>query len=135
MDQGPLGLHITTTLPFEEAERTVTEALKAEGFGILTRIDVTATLAAKIDAQIEPYVILGACNPSLAYQALSVWRGFGLLMPCNVLVQDTGEHRVVQAFDPLTIEQARAVPEIEPIMRQVRESMGRVLEAVEGSTP
>jgi uncharacterized protein (DUF302 family) len=134
MEHGPLGIHITSTLPFEEAERAVTEALKAEGFGVLTRIDVTATLEARIGATIEPYVILGACNPGLAHRALSVWRGFGLLMPCNVLVQDAGDHRVVQAFDPLSIEQASAFPDIEPIARQIRESMTRALAAVEAAT-
>lgn len=131
MDQGPLGIHITTALSFADAEREVRAALATEGFGVLTLVDVTATLREKIGATIEPYTILGACNPKLAHQALEVWRGFGLLMPCNVVVQDVGTHRVVQAFDPLTLPQARDAPEIEPIARQVNEAMRRVLARVE----
>lgn len=131
MEQGALGLHVTTALPFAEADRAVREALKAEGFGVLTEIDVTATLKDKIGAEIEPYRILGACNPKLANEALGIWRGFGLLMPCNVIVQDAGDHRVVMAFDPLTLQQARDVPEIEPIAAQIRAALGRALAAVE----
>jgi uncharacterized protein (DUF302 family) len=131
MEQGPLGIHITTALSFADAEREVRAALATEGFGVLTFVDVTATLREKIGATIEPFTILGACNPKLAHQALEVWRGFGLLMPCNVVVQDVGTHRVVQAFDPLTLPQARDVPEIESIARQLTESMRRVLARVE----
>lgn len=133
MEQGPLGLHATTALPFAEADRAVREALKAEGFGVLTEIDVTSTLREKIGAEIEPYRILGACNPRLANEALRIWRGFGLLMPCNVVVQDAGDHRVVMAFDPLTVQQARDVPEVTLIATQIREALRRALAAVEAA--
>src|SRR3970040_1690807 len=92
----------TLPLPFEAAITRATEALKQEGFGILTEIDVQQTLKKKLDIDFHPYRILGACNPSLAYQALQVEDKVGTMLPCNVIVQDIGGGFVeVSAVDPV----------------------------------
>jgi len=88
-------------LPFQEAVEKVTEALAAEGFGILTEIDVRETLKKKIDVDFRNYVILGACNPPFAYQTLQVEEQIGLMLPCNVVVQDGGDGTsIVSALNP-----------------------------------
>jgi uncharacterized protein (DUF302 family) len=87
-------------VPFEEAIERATAALKAEGFGVLTRIDVHSTFREKINVDFRKYVILGACNPPLAHRALSANADVGLLLPCNVTVQEEGGKAVVTAVDP-----------------------------------
>jgi uncharacterized protein (DUF302 family) len=87
------GFGTTIAVPYEEAIERAKAALKVEGFGVLTEIDVRRTLKEKIDADFEPYVILGACNPQLAYRALQAEHEIGLLLPCNVIVHDEGEGR------------------------------------------
>jgi uncharacterized protein (DUF302 family) len=82
------GFGTTLDLPFAEAVERTTGALKAEGFGVLSTIDVRQTMREKLDVAFEPYVILGACNPQLAQRALSAERGVGLLLPCNVIVHE-----------------------------------------------
>jgi len=95
------GQGIELLLPYSEAVQAVKAALKEQGFGVLTEIDVKATMREKIDRDIEGYVILGACNPHLASQALDVDRRIGLLLPCNVVVRDGGNGRtVVEVLDP-----------------------------------
>ena len=88
MEQTALGIRVETRLGFAEAEARVRETLAAEGFGVLTEIDVAATLAGKLSIDFEPYKILGACNPEYAYRALQAWRSFGVLLPCNVVIED-----------------------------------------------
>jgi uncharacterized protein (DUF302 family) len=89
-------------LGFDEAVRRVTEALKREGFGIITEIDVTSTLKSKINVEFRPYRILGACNPALAYEALQLEDKVGTMLPCNVIVQELAPGRVeVAAVDPV----------------------------------
>ncbi|MFG2565250.1 DUF302 domain-containing protein [Streptomyces sp. NPDC048567] len=88
---------------FEEAVTAVREALAEQGFGILTEIDVRATLKEKLGHDMENYLILGACNPPLAHQAIEVDRSIGLLLPCNVVVRSDGARTVVQALDPATM--------------------------------
>jgi uncharacterized protein (DUF302 family) len=96
-----IGIRTTLNLSFEQAIQKTTEALKAEGFGVLTQIDMQATLKQKLDADFRRYVILGACNPMLAHRALSANLDVGLLLPCNVTVYEEGDRSVVTAVDPV----------------------------------
>ena len=96
-----IGIRATLNLPYEQAVQKTTDALKAEGFGVLTQIDVKATLKQKVNADFRRYVILGACNPALAHRALSANLNVGLLLPCNVTVYEEGDGSVVTAADPV----------------------------------
>src|SRR5574338_912916 len=96
-----IGICTTLKTSFEQAIQKTTDALKTEGFGVLTQIDVKTTLKEKINVDFRRYVILGACNPTLAHRALSANPDVGLLLPCNVSVQDTENGIVVTAVDPL----------------------------------
>ena len=96
-----IGFRTTLDLPYEQAVQKTTDALMAEGFGVLTQIDVQATLKQKINADFRRYVILGACNPTLAYRALSANLDVGLLLPCNVTVYEEGNRTVVAAVNPV----------------------------------
>jgi uncharacterized protein (DUF302 family) len=126
---------ISASIPIDYAaavERT-REALAAEGFGVLSEIDVAATLKAKLGVDFRPYVILGACNPALAHRALTAERDIGLLLPCNVIVyaEDDPERSVVAVMDPVEALQLTGREEIRPIAEEVRERLTRALEAVE----
>jgi uncharacterized protein (DUF302 family) len=96
-----IGIRTTLNLPYEQAIQKTTDALKVEGFGVLTQIDVQSTLKQKINADFRRYVILGACNPALAHRALSANLDVGLLLPCNVIVYEEGNGSIVTAVDPL----------------------------------
>ncbi len=96
----PYGFGTTLPVPYEEAIPRVKEALKAEGFGVLTEIDVRQTLREKLGAEMEPYIILGACNPPLSHRALEQERDIGLLLPCNVVVRAEGNGSRVEVADP-----------------------------------
>jgi uncharacterized protein (DUF302 family) len=109
------GKGVKLTLNFSEAVPEVKAAFAAQGSGTLTEIDVQATLQAKIDAHIEPYMILGACNPQLAHQALEVTRDIGLLLPCNVVVRQDDGGVMVQALDPSLIATLPGDPALQPI--------------------
>lgn len=98
-----IGMRARINLPYEQAVQKTTDALKAEGFGVLTQIDVKATLKQKINADFRRYVILGACNPPLAYRALSANLDVGMLLPCNVTVYEEGDGAVVTAVDPVEV--------------------------------
>jgi len=126
------GLQARLTAPYDEAVEKVTAALKTEGFGVLTEIDVKATLKKKLDVDFRPYVILGACNPPLAHQALSVEPDIGLLLPCNVIVYatDDPQRSLVAAIDPVTQLETTGNKQIGPVARQVRGKMERVLEGI-----
>ncbi len=111
----------TVSVPFDEAIEQVTEALKENGFGVLTTIDVKTTLKNKIDVDFRPYTILGACNPKFAYQALQSEDKIGAMLPCNVVVQQTDDGRVeVSAVDPVASMQAIENPALGSIAKQVQ---------------
>jgi uncharacterized protein (DUF302 family) len=119
----------TIDTPFDEAIAKVTNALKEEGFGVLTEIDVKATLKKKLDVDFRRYQILGACNPQYAYQALQSEKMVGTMLPCNVIVQETEEGRSqVAAIDPIASMQAIDNPALADIANVIRAKLRRVVE-------
>ncbi|QMU18967.1 DUF302 domain-containing protein [Gordonia rubripertincta] len=113
-----LALATTLTVPFDEAVERTRAALADQGFGVLTEIDVRATLKTKLDEDMEPYLILGACNPPLAHRALGVQRQIGLLLPCNVVVRANPDHpgtTLVEAMNPALMVQVSGEPELESV--------------------
>jgi len=118
-------------LGFDEAIETVTEELGKEGFGVLTEIDVAATMKKKLDEDMPPYRILGACNPTLAHQAVTAVPEIGLLLPCNVLVRQEADGQVRVSFmDPESVLGMVDHPGVEPLAVQVKEKLQRVLAAL-----
>jgi uncharacterized protein (DUF302 family) len=118
-------------LTFGEAVDRVTEELKKEGFGVLTEIDVRATLKKKLDVDFRDYRILGTCNPPFAYEALQAEERIGLMLPCNVIVQVTpGGATEVAAIDPAASMAAVDNPALQPIGLKVREKLRKVIEAL-----
>jgi uncharacterized protein (DUF302 family) len=126
------GLRTMVPLAYDRAVERTREELAAEGFGVLTEIDVRAVMKKKLEVDFRPYVILGACNPPLAHQALSVEREIGLLLPCNVVVYAGDEEgtSVVAAMDPEAALELADNPEIVPLASEVKQRMRRVLERV-----
>ncbi|MGY4103097.1 DUF302 domain-containing protein [Nocardia sp. R16R-3T] len=123
-------LLVRVPTPFADTVAAVRAALADQGFGVLTEIDVRATLRAKLDVDMEDYLILGACNPKLAHQALGVDRQLGLLLPCNVVVRTDNDATVVEAVDPdILIAHARQ-PGLQPIAQQARAGLAAALAAV-----
>lgn len=113
--------------PYEEAIEKVTAALKEEGFGVLTEIDVKKTLKEKIGAEFRKYVILGACNPNLSHKVLSEDLAVGLLLPCNAIVYEDDDGSVVSIGDPNEIMQVAANPALEPVAQEARARLQRVI--------
>lgn len=124
------GLQARLTAPYEAAVEKVTEALKTEGFGVLTEIDVKATLKKKIDADFRRYVILGACNPHLAHRALQAELDLGLLLPCNVIVYEDAGGSMVSIIDPVSMVEMTGNPELETVAKEADERLRRVLAAL-----
>ena len=117
--------------PFDAAIEKVTAELTNEGFGVLSDIDVAAKMKEKLDKDMPRYRILGACNPALAYQAISAVEDIGLLLPCNVLVREDGEGQVhVDFMDPVSVMSLVNDPGVEPLANDVRTRLERVLEAL-----
>ncbi len=118
-------------LGFEAAVAKVTEELKREGFGVLTEIDVRETLKKKLDVEFRPYRILGACNPPFAHKALQAEDKVGLLLPCNVIVQQVSEGEVeIAAIDPVAAMQATGNDRLAPIAAEVQAKLRRVIAAL-----
>lgn len=124
------GLRRRTSLPYEEADARVRELLKEQGFGVLTEIDVKSTLKQKLDKEFRRYVILGACNPPLAYQALSAETDIGLLLPCNVIVYEEGGGSVVAALDPQRMMELTGNPALSDVAAEARRRLEAVLNAL-----
>ncbi len=116
---------------FEEVLEKVTSSLKNEGFGILTEIDVKETLKKKLDVEFRKYKILGACNPPFAYRALQAEDKIGIMLPCNVIVQETGNREIeVAAVDPVASMKAIENPGLYEIAHQVQEKLKNIVEGL-----
>ncbi|NIJ11390.1 uncharacterized protein (DUF302 family) [Saccharomonospora amisosensis] len=116
--------------PIEQAEDRVRAALAEQGFGVLTEIDVQATLRDKLGEETEPYRILGACNPQLAHRALGVDNRIGLLLPCNVVLRSEGEATVVEALDPQVMVSVPDEPRLQPIADEAGRRLRDALRAL-----
>ena len=126
-----LGFQSILNLPYEMALEKVTEALKAEGFGILTSIDVKETMKKKLDVDFRKYTILGACNPPLANRSLTARPDVGLLLPCNVIVYEEGPGTVVNIIDPMSMVNFIPDEALEVVAREAAERLKRVSAALQ----
>jgi uncharacterized protein (DUF302 family) len=126
-----LGFQSTLNLSYEAALEKVTAALKAEGFGVLTSIDVKETMKKKLDVDFRKYTILGACNPPLAHKALTARPEVGLLLPCNVIVYEQGDGTVVNIIDPISMLAFIQDPGLEEVAQEARMRLKRVSAAIQ----
>ncbi len=124
------GTTVVVDRPFCDVVAALRSALADQGFGVLTEIDVQATMKAKLDADLEPYLILGACNPPLAYRALQAEASVGLLLPCNVIVRQTDRGTVVEAIDPMSMVGITGSPALQPVVDEVADRLKAVLAAI-----
>jgi uncharacterized protein (DUF302 family) len=122
------GNSITINAPFADTVERVRDELKTEGFGVLTEIDVTATLRDKLGEQIEDYIILGACNPPLAHRALQIDRSLGLLLPCNVVVRAVEGATMVEALDPQLMVGLSDQPQLKAVVDDAAARLDRALQ-------
>ena len=124
-------LATTVGLPFDDAILQTEAALKEQGFGIISRIDIQDTLKTKLDVEFRRYTILGACNPNLAYQALQIEDKVGTMLPCNVVVQQQGDGQIeVAAINPVASMQAIDNPELKQAAAVVRDKLSKVMETL-----
>jgi len=131
LEETRYGLRATVKASYDATVAAAREALAGEGFGVLTEIDVRATLKKKLDVDFMPYIILGACNPPLAHRALTAEPDIGLLLPCNVVVYaPPGEDVVVAAIDPVAQLRLSGNPALELVANDVRSRLQRVVDAV-----
>ncbi|MCZ2222698.1 MAG: DUF302 domain-containing protein [Chitinophagales bacterium] len=121
----------TLTSTLDNAKEKVVEALKTEGFGVLTEIDIRSTLKKKLDVDFRPYIILGACNPHFAYEALQAEEHIGTMLPCNVIIQEDKNGNIeVSAVDPIASMQAIKNNHLEKVATEVREKLQRVIKSL-----
>ncbi len=121
----------TIELSYEKAIEKITTALKVEGFGILTEIDVKETLKKKLNVDFEKYKILGACNPPFAKKALDIDRSVGTLLPCNVYVQEVAENKTkVSAIDPMKMFQILPIKDLENIAQEIQARLTRAINSL-----
>ncbi len=118
----------------EQAKELTTKALAAEGFGVLTEIDVAATFRKKLDVEFRPYLILGACNPNLAFRALQIDPQAGLLLPCNVVIQAVDDSALVSFLAPRSMFSIVDRPELEPVVADAEARLHRVAAALRGAS-
>ncbi|MGD2166252.1 MAG: DUF302 domain-containing protein [Anaerolineae bacterium] len=123
-------LRTRLALPYEEAVQAVVNVLKDEGFGVLTEVDVRATLKKKLDADFRKYVIMGVCNPQLAHQALKTDLSIGLLLPCNVVVYEEGGESVVAFLDPISMLGVVENPSLVPVAEEARKRLKRAIDSL-----
>lgn len=127
-----IGIHVHLNTDIETAQARTTEALKTEGFGVLTEIDVKETMKKKLDISVDPYKILGACNPVLAHQALTIAPEVGLLLPCNVTIRQLADGTCdVALIDPLVMLGVIAHPDLKVVAEEARARLERVAAALE----
>lgn len=124
------GSSVTLQRPFHDVVAAVRTALATQGFGVLTEIDVQATMKAKIDVEMAPYLILGACNPQLAYRGLQADPSLGLLLPCNVIVRQTDEGTIVAAIDPMTMVSVSGDTALQPVADEAAGKLSAALAAL-----
>ena len=124
------GMTIHTSIPFADAVASVRDALKAQGFGVLTEIDVKATLRDKLGQDIEDYLILGACNPPLAHRALDADRKIGLLLPCNVVVRTADGQTIIEALNPQVMVEVAGQPSLKPVADEATSRIRAALDSV-----
>ena len=132
MKDSPVAFQTASTLSFDEAVAAARAALAAEGFGVLTEIDVQATLKKKLDVDREPYLILGACHPASAHRALTAAPEVGVLLPCNVTVSVEGGTTVIRAMDPSAVMGLVSAPELAAVGQEIGGKLRRVLDACRG---
>ena len=125
------GITIRTQFPFAEAVARVREALKAQGFGVLTEINVRATLRDKLGQDIEDYLILGACNPPLAHRALDADRKIGLLLPCNVVVRTAGGQTIIEALNPQVMVEVADQSSLKPVADEATTRIRAALDSLQ----
>ncbi|MGE5135089.1 MAG: DUF302 domain-containing protein [Gemmatimonadota bacterium] len=124
------GMTVTTRAPFAQTVTRVKEALKDQGFGVLTEIDVRATMHDRLGEEMEDYLILGACNPPLAHRALSADRRIGMLLPCNVVVRAADGQTVVEALDPQTMVAVAEEAGLQPVADEAARRLRAALETL-----
>jgi len=129
------GIAVRTPAPFADAVAQVRDALKTQGFGILTEIDVQATLRDKLGEEMEPYLILGACNPPLAHRALTADRRIGLLLPCNVVVRTESGQTVIEALDPQVMITIAGEGSLQPVADEAASRLRAALDSVSETLP
>ncbi|WSY64546.1 DUF302 domain-containing protein [Nocardia sp. NBC_00881] len=123
------------TVPVDDAVQILHDVLAEQGFGVLTEIDVRSTLRAKLTVSMEDYVILGACNPSLAHRALEIDRRIGLLLPCNIVVRAVGDTTVIEAADPEILVRQSGTTGLQPIALEARAALVAAMETVAKHPP
>ncbi len=132
MKDSPVAFQATSALPFDETVARAREALAKEGFGVLTEIDVQATLKKKLDVDRDPYLILGACHPPSAHRALTAVPEVGVLLPCNVTVSVENGATVVRAMDPAAVMGLVGAPELAAVGEEIGAKLRRVVDACRG---
>lgn len=126
---------VTLEQPFGQVVSSARDALAGQGFGVLTEIDVQATVKAKLDVDVDPYIILGACNPTFAHRALQIEPSLGVLLPCNVVVRAEGANRtVVEAIDPSTLVMLTENDDLAPTAQEVATRLQAVLKSLSPPT-